>query len=278
MKINNNNNNNNNIIKKVNNNNTANKNKINKLNPNKFNNNNKPNINNNKLNINNNKLINGKPINNKFKNNNNKLKDNNKLKFKNNKFNNNNNKLVNNKFINKNNIKSNKKNFKQKYKKKFVFKKNFPTPLISWLPFNHPVNRVDRSKIKKAVKTNKIIKKRYFGLLLKVSLSLNNVFVTLTRRESGKVLFSKHSGMIGYKGSKKKNPYVAGEVVKNLLTHLDKLGIQLHNIHVQLFMKAKTPFAFSISKQFYGFDVGSISVIRSVSHSLGLRQQKQRRI
>ena len=48
------------------------------------------------------------------------------------------------------------------------------------------------------------IKKRYFGLTLKIALSLNNVFVTLVRRVTGDVLFSKHSGMIGYKGSKKK--------------------------------------------------------------------------
>lgn len=124
------------------------------------------------------------------------------------------------------------------------------------------------------------IKKRYFGLTLKIALSLNNVFVTLVRRVTGDVLFSKHSGMIGYKGSKKKNPYVAGEVLKSLLTDLDKLSIQARQTHVQLHFHQKSPYAYSVIRKIREskLHVSSVSIMRSREHSLGLRKPKQRRV
>lgn len=126
------------------------------------------------------------------------------------------------------------------------------------------------------------IKKRYFGLILKISLSLNNVFVTLVHRKTGEVVLSKHSGMIGFKGSKKKNPYVAGEVFNSLLADLDKLKIHARNTHVELHFHQKSSYAYTISKKLREctklLHVASVNVVRSVEHSLGLRKPKERRV
>lgn len=126
------------------------------------------------------------------------------------------------------------------------------------------------------------IKKRYFGLILKISLSLNNVFVTLVHRKTGEVVLSKHSGMIGFKGSKKKNPYVAGEVFNSLLADLDKLKIQARNTHVELHFHQKSSYAYTISKKLREctklLHVSGVNVVRSVEHSLGLRKPKERRV
>ncbi len=173
---------------------------------------------------------------------------------------------------------------KQKSKQKTPFDNVF-FPKFNPFKDKNPFKKDDVSKTNKASKVEnaektEIIKKRYFGLTLKIALSLNNVFVTLVRRVSGKVLFSKHSGMIGYKGSKKKNPYVAGEVVKNLLTDLEKLNIQARQTHVQLFFHQKSPYAYSVMRQIRvrKLHVSSVSIVRSVEHSLGLRKPKQRRV
>jgi small subunit ribosomal protein S11 len=131
------------------------------------------------------------------------------------------------------------------------------------------ITRIDKTK-----------KKKYIGVYLKISLSLNNIFITLTDR-SGNVILSKHSGILGYKGSKKKNPYVAGEVINALIADLNKLNIILRYILVQVFFPVKSPFAYSIMRQLTSnkkLDIGRILKVRSIEHSLGLRKQKQRRI
>ena len=62
-----------------------------------------------------------------------------------------------------------------------------------------------------------------FGYI-KIKPTFNNIFITLTDK-NGNVLISKHAGLLEFKGSKKKTPYVASQVLKDLMFDLEKLNI-----------------------------------------------------
>ena len=65
------------------------------------------------------------------------------------------------------------------------------------------------------MKITKKINNYNFGYI-KVKPSSNNIFITLTDAQ-GNVLLSKHAGLLNFKGSKKKTPFVASQVVRNLI-------------------------------------------------------------
>ena len=71
-----------------------------------------------------------------------------------------------------------------------------------------------------------------FGII-KIKPTVNNVFITLTD-SLGNVILSKHSGSLKFKGSKKKTPYVAGLVVKELFKELAELDIKIKSYIVQI--------------------------------------------
>lgn len=64
-----------------------------------------------------------------------------------------------------------------------------------------------------------------FGYI-KIKPALNNIFITLTD-VSGNVLISKHAGSLAFKGSKKKTPYVASQVIRNLMQEIEQLNINI---------------------------------------------------
>ena len=61
---------------------------------------------------------------------------------------------------------------------------------------------------------------------IKIKPTFNNIFITLTDA-SGNVLLTKHSGLLDFKGSKKKTPYVASQVIKNLMHDIESLNINI---------------------------------------------------
>ncbi len=61
---------------------------------------------------------------------------------------------------------------------------------------------------------------------IKINPTLNNVFITLTDR-TGNVLASKHAGILAFKSSKKRTPYIATLVMKDLFSEIKRLDIDI---------------------------------------------------
>lgn len=127
----------------------------------------------------------------------------------------------------------------------------------------------------------KVVKKEYntnFGYI-KIKPTFNNIFITLTDF-SGNVLLSKHAGILEFKGSKKKTPYVAGEVLKSLVNDIEKLNINIkfYILQVRGFIKAgvinnaiRQLDSLNFNKIFY------IDYVNIKTHN-GLRLKKKRRL
>lgn len=122
-------------------------------------------------------------------------------------------------------------------------------------------------------------KKVYNFAYIKVTVLFNNIFITLTDLE-GNVLLNKHSGLLGFKGSKKKNPYVAAEVMKNLIVDIEKLNIIIKGFIIQLCSYFKSAIMYNIIKQLEEMAILNIFYIQYIklkAHN-GIRKQKQRRL
>jgi ribosomal protein S11 len=93
----------------------------------------------------------------------------------------------------------------------------------------------------------------YNIIFLKINISYNNIFVTITDFK-GNVLFKKSSGMLHFKGSKKKNPYVAGEVVKSILLSLkQKTSLIYKSVIVQILSHIKLSEIYNVLKEVESF-------------------------
>ena len=57
-----------------------------------------------------------------------------------------------------------------------------------------------------------------FGFI-KIKPTFNNIFITLTDI-NGHVLLTKHAGLLNFQGSKKKTPFVASQVITNLIVEI----------------------------------------------------------
>ena len=128
---------------------------------------------------------------------------------------------------------------------------------------------------------------------LKLNISYNNIFLTLTDK-NGNVLIQNSSGKLGFKGSKKKNPYVASQVVKNTLQKLFKSEIKVKCIIFQIksHVRASEIFnAISQAEDFFSSEknlikdpstpknspIFYIQYVKLKAHN-GIRKQKSRRL
>ena len=82
------------------------------------------------------------------------------------------------------------------------------------------------------MKINKNQIDQNFGYI-KIKATTTNTFVTLTD-VYGNVLLSKHAGILDFKGSKKKTPYVGAEVFKSFLIDIEKLNIKTKAYIIQV--------------------------------------------
>ena len=64
-----------------------------------------------------------------------------------------------------------------------------------------------------------------FGYI-KIKPTSNNIFITLTDIK-GNVLISKHAGLLDFKGSKKKTPFVAGQIIRNLIEEIKQSNLDI---------------------------------------------------
>jgi small subunit ribosomal protein S11 len=115
-----------------------------------------------------------------------------------------------------------------------------------------------------------------FGLI-KIKPTLNNIFITLTDI-NGAVLISKHSGLFNFRGSKKKTPYVASLVIKNLISQIININIKFFIIQIQGYIRSGV--TRNIIKELEVLKINNIICIEYInkkSHN-GLRAKKKRRL
>ncbi len=114
---------------------------------------------------------------------------------------------------------------------------------------------------------------------LKIRPTVNNIFITLTDN-NGNVLVSSHSGLLKFKGSKKRTAYIAGLVIKNLLKTIKKKNFKLKGYIVQLYGSLKN-WSFKIAlKKLYELNLRNIFFLQYIinhTHN-GLRNKKKRRL
>ena len=117
-----------------------------------------------------------------------------------------------------------------------------------------------------------------FGLL-KIRLTLNNLFITLTDI-NGNVLIVKHAGLLNFQGSKKKTPYVGGLVLKNLIQTLANSDFKIKALKVQIIGFLQNSITNNIIKQLQTLSISNliyIEYINKYAHN-GLRAKKKRRL
>ena len=117
-----------------------------------------------------------------------------------------------------------------------------------------------------------------FGYI-KIKPTFNNIFITLTDI-TGNVLISKHAGLLEFKGSKKKTPYVASQVLKDLMLDLEKLNINIQAFVVQVRGYIRSGVVNSVIRQLSSLNLNNIFYLEYITtrtHN-GLRKKKKRRL
>lgn len=117
-----------------------------------------------------------------------------------------------------------------------------------------------------------------FGYI-KIKPTFNNIFITLTDVD-GNVLISKHAGLLEFKGSKKKTPYVASQVLKNLIDDIEKLNVNIQAYIVQVRGFIRSGVINSVIRELNVLNINNIFYLEYITtrtHN-GLRKKKKRRL
>lgn len=123
------------------------------------------------------------------------------------------------------------------------------------------------------------IKDHNFGFI-KIKPTNNNIFITLTDLH-GNVLITKKSGLLNFKGAKKKTPYVAGEIIKNLFTEIEESDLTFKVFVVQITGYIRSGMINSAIKKLDSLQLANVIYLEYVNkkiHNGGLRAKKQRRL
>jgi small subunit ribosomal protein S11 len=128
------------------------------------------------------------------------------------------------------------------------------------------------------MKINEKITETAIGCL-KIRPTVNNIFITLTNTK-GNVLVSSHSGLLKFKGSKKRTAYIAGLVIKNVVRKIKKKNFDINGYIVQLYGSLKNWSFKTALKKLYELKLKNIFFLQYIikhTHN-GLRNKKKRRL
>ena len=105
------------------------------------------------------------------------------------------------------------------------------------------------------------------------------MFITLTDL-TGNVLISKRAGLLKFKGAKKKTPYVAGLVLKELILELQQSDFEIKTIRIQVNGYIRNSAVNRIIKQLSSLQMQNIIFIEYINKKIhnGLRLKKKRRL
>jgi len=122
--------------------------------------------------------------------------------------------------------------------------------------------------------------KNYNFGFIKIKLTINNIFITLTDI-NGNVIITKRAGLLEFKGSKKKTPYVASQVMKNLILEIRKSNIDFKVYILQIMGHIRNGSMYSIVKLIDSMEFKNIIYLQYLNkriHNAGLRAKKKRRL
>lgn len=115
--------------------------------------------------------------------------------------------------------------------------------------------------------------------IIKIKLTINNLFITLTDFK-GNVLISKHSGL-RFKSYKRKTPYVASVVLRDIMTSLKKSNLTIKLLIIQIQgHDVRSNLNRSIVKKIKKYRYKNILCIQYRKKKMhnGIRFQKKRRV
>ena len=114
---------------------------------------------------------------------------------------------------------------------------------------------------------------------LKIKPTSNNIFITLTD-VNGNVLLSKHAGLVDYKGSKKKTPFVASQVLNSLIMDIKQANINIKLYILQISGYIRNSSINSIVRELDNLNINNIFYIEYLNFKThnGLRLKKKRRL
>ena len=117
-----------------------------------------------------------------------------------------------------------------------------------------------------------------FGFI-KIKPTFNNIFITLTDI-NGNVLLTKHAGLLNFKGSKKKTPFVASQVITNLIVEIKNMNFNFKVLIVQLYGYIRSCVINSVFRQLHILNLKNIIYLQYVNKKIhnGLRLKKKRRL
>lgn len=130
------------------------------------------------------------------------------------------------------------------------------------------------AEVKKTIKRKKKIKKVVPRGKVYVQSTFNNTLVTLTD-EKGDVLSSASAGTMGYKGTRKSTPYVAGLAAKKVAEDAQSFQTQKVDVILKGVGSGRESAVRAINAS--GIEVISIKDVTPVPHN-GPRSKKPRRV
>jgi len=125
-----------------------------------------------------------------------------------------------------------------------------------------------------AYKKSKKARKNVESVVAHVKSTFNNTLVTITTTD-GDVLFRGSAGKLGYKGSRKGTPFVAGQIASNLAKEMQTVGAK--NVEVNLQGPGSGRDSVVRSLQASGLNVTVLRDVTPLPHN-GCRPPKKRRV
>ena len=128
------------------------------------------------------------------------------------------------------------------------------------------------------MKINKSKQINNFGFI-KIKPVSNNIFITLTDCK-GNVILSKHAGLLNFKGSKKKTPFVASQVIRNLIQEFKQMNITIKLFILQIHGYIRNSSINSVIRELDSMNVNNIFYIEYINSRIhgNLRLKKKRRL
>lgn len=117
-----------------------------------------------------------------------------------------------------------------------------------------------------------------FGYI-KIKPTSNNIFITLTD-STGNVILSKHAGLLNFKGSKKKTPFVASQVIRNLIQDIKQMNIIVKLYILQINGYIRNSSINSVVRELDAMNINNIFYIEYINSKIHgeMRLKKKRRL
>lgn len=137
-------------------------------------------------------------------------------------------------------------------------------------PAAHEIPSTPTKKVKK-----KGARRRVPSVKIHIQSTYNNTLVSVTD-PAGNVIVWSSAGRIGYKGARKATPYVANEVIRDLVKRLEPYEVKEAAVEVKGIGSAREAAIRAVAAH-GGFGLTTIRDVTPIPHN-GVRPRKRRRV